>query len=309
MKSPVATGEQSKVWVFQAVPERYDILVEVSKRLSTSERGDNWSVTRHEAEMQVGQRVLLWRSGPDGGIHGTGTLSSLPYGPWNDRRVDIKFDPLLEHPLRKDALRKHPVLKNLSVLRMARGTNFPVTPTQWTAVQPFLVVRQSEGEREAAVEQNKIPKFKPKGVRDARKRILRSIVQRQGQPKFRQQLLGIYGSQCLISGCNAVAALEAAHICPYKGNRTNNPTNGILLRSDLHTLFDLYLITIHPERMRVTLAPQLWETNYREFENKKLKFPANGPAALQQHWDEFRWRVAHPDSLRHEHTIKSHLGI
>ncbi len=293
MKSPVATEEKSKVWVFQAVPKRYDILIEVPKRLSTAERGDNWSVTRYETEMHVGQRVLLWRSGPDGGIYGTGTLSSLPYGPWNDRRIDIKFDPLLDHPLRKDDLLKHRVLKNLSILRMARGTNFPVTPKEWAALQPILGVRQSEGEREAAVEQNKIPKFKPKGVRDARERILRTIVQRQGQPKFRQQLLGIYGAQCVISGCNAVAALEAAHICPYKGNRTNNPTNGILLRSDLHTLFDLYLISIHPVQNKVTLAPQLQQTNYREFENKKLNFPVNGPSseALQQHWNEFQRRM------------------
>lgn len=300
MKPSVTAGEKLKVWVFQAVPKRYDILIEVPRRLATAERGDNWSVTRHEAEMQVGQRVLLWRSGTDGGIYGTGTLSSLPYGPWNDRRVDIKFDPLLEHPLRKHELRKHSVLKNLSVLRMARGTNFPVTPQEWKALQPFLSARQSEGEREAAVEQNKIPKFNPKGTRDARERTLASIVRRRGQPKFRQQLLQIYGDRCAISGCNAVAALEAAHICPYKGAKTNNPTNGILLRSDLHTLFDLYLLTIHPERMRVTLAPQLWESSYREFENRKLKFPANGPSpdALQQHWKEFRRRVDLTNELR-----------
>lgn len=81
--------------MFQAVPKRYDIITEVPKRLSTAEKGDNWSVTRHEAEMRIGQRVLLWRSGPDGGIYGTGTLASVPYGPWNDRRIDIIFDPLL----------------------------------------------------------------------------------------------------------------------------------------------------------------------------------------------------------------------
>ena len=52
--------DDSKVWIFQAVPKRYDILIEVPERLSTAEKGDNWLVTRHEDEMQIGQRVLLW---------------------------------------------------------------------------------------------------------------------------------------------------------------------------------------------------------------------------------------------------------
>jgi 5-methylcytosine-specific restriction protein A len=38
--------------------------------------------------------------------------------------------------------------------------------------------------------------------------------------------------------------VEAAHIVPFQGVKTNNITNGILLRSDFHILFDLGLIGI-----------------------------------------------------------------
>jgi hypothetical protein len=69
-----------------------------------------------------------------------------------------------------------------------------------------------------------------RGGSDARDRTLASIVRRRGQPQFRERLLAIYDGRCAISGCNAVEALEAAHISPYKGRHTNHPQNGLLFR-------------------------------------------------------------------------------
>lgn len=285
-------ASSSQVWIFQAVPSRYEILEEVPRLLGLKEQGDNWMVSRHEAEMAIGQRILLWRSGTDGGIYGTGKIGSLPYGPKDDRRIDVKFDPLLEHPLLKEALKRHPVLKKLSILRSARGTNFKVTPEEWAVLRPLLGVRQSEGQREVAVGQI-TEDFDPKGVRDARKRIIASIVRRQGQPEFRKKLLRIFERTCPISGCDAEAALEAAHICPYRGARTNNPTNGILLRSDLHTLFDLYLLSIDPVRKKVVLVDSLKRTGYKKYHDKTLQFPheSSSKEALKRHFAEFQRRA------------------
>lgn len=78
--------------------------------------------------------------------------------------------------------------------------------------------------------------FDPKSVEDGREKIAVSIVKRRGQPEFRRKLLTVYQGRCAISGTDAVEALEAAHIVPYKGAATNHPTNGLLLRADLHTL-------------------------------------------------------------------------
>jgi hypothetical protein len=107
---------------------------------------------------------------------------------------------------------------------------------------------------------------------DARKKVLAQVVQRRGQTKFRGELLSAYYGRCCISGCDVTDALEAAHISPYNGPQTNHVTNGLLLRADLHTLFDLGLLTISGA-MRVVLAPRLRDTAYGEFHGRTLTLP------------------------------------
>jgi predicted restriction endonuclease len=99
--------------------------------------------------------------------------------------------------------------------------------------------------------------FNPADLEDARERVAGEISKRRGQPAFRRKLLKIYGNRCAITGCNAVEVLEACHIVPYLGPKTNHPSNGLVLRADLHTLFDLGLVTIDPQNMsvRVVLRP------------------------------------------------------
>jgi len=99
--------------------------------------------------------------------------------------------------------------------------------------------------------------FTPKNSEDARKRTTASIIRRQGQPQFRQALLQAYGGKCAITRCDVEQTLEAAHIMPYFGSQTNHISNGLLLRADIHKLFDLYLITIDPDTMRVLVAPTI----------------------------------------------------
>jgi hypothetical protein len=116
--------------------------------------------------------------------------------------------------------------------------------------------------------------FDPKSDEDAKERTLASIIRRQGQPKFRNALVLAYNGKCAISGCNAIEALEAAHIIPYSGKGTNDLSNGLLLRADLHTLLDLGLLAIDPESMRVLLSPRLAHTAYIEFHAKELSLPS-----------------------------------
>lgn len=130
--------------------------------------------------------------------------------------------------------------------------------------------------------------FDPDGVSDARERVLSSIVRRRGQPAFRQTLLRLYGGRCAISDCSLEAVLEAVHIVPYRGPETNHPHNGLLLRADLHTLFDLKLIAIDTATMSVRISPQLAGTCYDEYAGKRIHMPRdrdNRPSrkALRQH--------------------------
>ena len=65
---------------------------------------------------------------------------------------------------------------------------------------------------------------------DARLRVVRQIVARQGQSAFRAALLEAYHGRCAITGCDAAAVLEAAHLRPYRGPESNTVPNGLLLR-------------------------------------------------------------------------------
>ncbi|EAN8121017.1 HNH endonuclease, partial [Salmonella enterica] len=51
--------------------------------------------------------------------------------------------------------------------------------------------------------------------------------------------------------------LEAAHIHPYLGEKTNVVSNGLLLRADVHTLFDLGLLWVNPADLRIGIAEAL----------------------------------------------------
>ncbi len=125
---------------------------------------------------------------------------------------------------------------------------------------------------------------------DRRKRINRSILLRRGQRKFRKKLIRRYGPACLISGCKLLDVVEAAHIWPYRGERDNHPANGLLLRADLHTLFDLDLLGINPRRWIVRLHPRARSAGYSKFEGRRLRIEA-GPrpsaSALRSRWNSF----------------------
>lgn len=118
---------------------------------------------------------------------------------------------------------------------------------------------------------------------------LAAIWSRRGQPEFRARLLQAYGSQCAITECNVVDALEAAHIIPFSEERGYAISNGILLRADIHTLFDLFLISIDPSDWTVYIAPSLAQS-YRHIERKRISLPSEP--------------IAHPDSSR----IKRHYN-
>ncbi|OYD89415.1 hypothetical protein CDG76_35345 [Nostoc sp. 'Peltigera membranacea cyanobiont' 210A] len=130
--------------------------------------------------------------------------------------------------------------------------------------------------------------FLPKSIKQAKERISISITRRQGQPQFRQSLLEVYNYRCAITGCDAQAALEAAHIIPYNEIENNHPSNGLLLRADIHTLFDLNLIAINPETMQVHIAPSLRDTTYGEIDGKYLQLPKI--SAYSPNKDALKWR-------------------
>ncbi len=118
--------------------------------------------------------------------------------------------------------------------------------------------------------------------RYARKRITTLLVQRQGAREIRRKLLNAYNGRCPITDCDVEAAIEAAHIIPYQGSATNHPTNGLPLRADIHTLFDLHLLSIQPDTYEVVVAPELMDTCYQDLLGRKLTLPQEQTARPNQ---------------------------
>ncbi|MFZ2177435.1 MAG: HNH endonuclease [Rhodococcus sp. (in: high G+C Gram-positive bacteria)] len=131
---------------------------------------------------------------------------------------------------------------------------------------------------------------------DLRKYAQRDIAIRRGQGQFRDSLIDAFDGACAITGSKVLAVLEAAHIDRYYGDHTNHVTNGLLLRADIHTLFDLQRITVDAY-LRIQVAPTLIHTEYGSHHGMPLRLPANPSHhpdrdALRRHCESCDWTSA-----------------
>lgn len=94
---------------------------------------------------------------------------------------------------------------------------------------------------------------------------------RIGQGAFRVQLTQAYQKRCSISGEKTLPVLDAAHIKPYAESGPHRLSNGLLLRADLHRLFDKGYITITKD-YKVEISKKIRE----EFENGKEYYRYHG---------------------------------
>jgi putative restriction endonuclease len=100
---------------------------------------------------------------------------------------------------------------------------------------------------------------KEEGVRYGNPMLVRP---RLGQGGFRVEVTEAYSRRCAITGERTLPVLHAAHIKPYSESGPHDTKNGLLLRSDLHTLFDKGYITL-TEDLHVQVSPRI----RREFHN------------------------------------------
>jgi hypothetical protein len=124
-------------------------------------------------------------------------------------------------------------------------------------------------------ELTRLQTFDPDSAKTGRTQVIENIIRRRGHPSFRQLLLAAYDYRCAITNFNAMDSLEAAYIVSYRGAQTQHPSNGLLLRSDLHTLFDLGKIAIDTKSMTVILADDIAESSYKILAGRPLRYPSD----------------------------------
>jgi len=111
---------------------------------------------------------------------------------------------------------------------------------------------------------------------------------RAGQRWFRENLMNLYGAKCAITGWGPPEVLESAHILWHSESGLNDNGNGLLVRSDLHTLFDTGLLRIDPSRLVVVLDPALEGTPYWEMDGAPLRPRVDGSQPRLEYL-EARW--------------------
>jgi hypothetical protein len=119
---------------------------------------------------------------------------------------------------------------------------------------------------------------------------------RRGQPKFRKKLLALYGGRCAVSGWGPESVLEAAHILLHAHHGLNRSENGILLRADLHGLFDDGLLKIDPSTLTVVLDRSLEETPYWPLNGATLR-PRLDASQPSREYLRARWETPPAGSI------------
>lgn len=97
------------------------------------------------------------------------------------------------------------------------------------------------------------------------------IAPRLGQGIFRVAVMDAYGRACAVTQEHSLPALEASHIQPYARDGPHDVRNGILLRADLHRLFDQGYVTITPA-YRIEVSSRLKE----DYRNGRSYYPLHG---------------------------------
>lgn len=110
---------------------------------------------------------------------------------------------------------------------------------------------------------------------DERARALVAQVRRERQGAFREMVLDAYDGACAVTGVDVAETLQAAHIDPYRGRSSQVVANGLLLRSDIHLLYDAHLLTVTPGSREVLLSDRLRDSVYNRLVGRRIAIPAD----------------------------------
>ena len=109
----------------------------------------------------------------------------------------------------------------------------------------------------------------------------RPVAPRLGQGTFRALVTEAYARRCAVTGERTLPVLEAAHIRPYGAGGEHALGNGLLLRSDLHRLYDGGYVTVDPDEHRLLVSRRIREEfengrHYYALEGQKISAPEKG---------------------------------
>lgn len=140
---------EANAWIFQANPKVFDI-----ERAVSEEPEMTWVVRQYTKDVRKGDRVYIWRSGPEAGVIAKATVmtdpeilpgvADSPYALKPDSlakaelRVRLQVGEVLPSPIKRADLLEDPVLEDLEVITFPNATNFRVSPEQDAALRSLV---------------------------------------------------------------------------------------------------------------------------------------------------------------------------
>jgi hypothetical protein len=128
-----------------------------------------------------------------------------------------------------------------------------------------------------------------------------TILDRRGHRELRNRLCRAYGNRCAITGGGPKDLLEVAYVTPYPAGNVHSHHNAILLRTDLHTLWDLNLIGIEPRELRVQTSNKLKGTTYERLDGMPLQTRRDNThvsrRAFTERWAAFKQQATPPSTI------------
>jgi hypothetical protein len=266
-------------------------LVEAFRSNGTAE--ELWTCATFR-KIHPGDRAYLLKQGKPIGIFGRGTIVDEPKpkskpipgrGRWEvlirfeASRGDVLWDP--KDKFLVDGSQLPPARKDLW---KTRNSGIPLEPKTARGIDSMILDSilighgQTTSVDELAQEVARTNKLIEQWIRP-------------DQQLFSEAIRKNYRDRCAVTGCVTRAALEAAHISTQKGLDNNSPANGILLRSDIHALFDRLLITLSEDGRRVEVSPELTDPSYVHLKTAMVARSDGGPPPsaenIRQHRNRF----------------------
>lgn len=188
------------------------------------------------------------------------------------------------------------VMTSAELRNLTASPNSPqsMRPIDWTRLAAALAARGAERSVSRVIGRApdlRYPSSDQPHVAIAGGHRLAIVRVRRGQSEFRRALLATYRGGCAFTGPAPDRALEAGHLYSYAKLGEHHAHGGLLLRRDVHRLFDDGEIAVDPETLRLDLSPDL--TCYRQYEwlsGRRLRCQVDESQVdwLAKHWAEHR---------------------
>ena len=98
---------------------------------------------------------------------------------------------------------------------------------------------------------------------------------RPGQQKFRRKIAERDGLKCAITGCTVAEVLDAAHLEQRAPRGSDDPSNGLILRVDLHRLMDAGLLRIDPDLRVIEIDPGVDDPGFQALHGAEVTTAAD----------------------------------